>query len=136
MSGRFKRLLAFYRRFDSKNVFFPNYIFNKWLFLGWFVLLLLFLVVFAVVLGSNNYEYVRCPTSQAYCLNPLFDESCVVGTCSVSLLNGGESLGTKPPFVVDYFFWLVLLSGGVVFGLNHWLFNSKGNKGVVVRLKR
>ena len=91
-----------------------NYRFFKPLFYAGFFLVLLVAVFLVSFYGFSSYHYEYCDSPVGYCL--LSDGSVV---------DSGWSVGVKPPFVVQNFFWLVLVFFALLFLFNHLLFNRR-----------
>lgn len=115
-----------------------NYLMNKGFF---FLLSFLILVTFAYALMVTNGDdslniFLSCP-GDLNCKNPLFNSSdCGVkipansSYCTMPVILAGSSLGSPPPFIYTYFWFIIVLEAFFVLGLNHWLFNRGFFKGM------
>jgi hypothetical protein len=126
----------FWRRSWGKK----TYLMNKGFFFLLCVLVLgcLGLVLWSVGGSGDDFVYVSCPSSAGVnsfgvggCLNPLFNSSDCGGRlksdsvfCTTERLSAGQSLGTRPSWLVQNFGMVMVLIFGVVFVANHLLFNK------------
>lgn len=105
---------------------------NKGLFVLMSILILgTFSYALWVTGGSDRaYPYLTC-SGKVDCRNPLFNSSdCGLRipsdspVCTQEFVLAGGSLGTKPPFIYEFFWTFIVVEIFLVLGLNHLLFNK------------
>lgn len=122
-----------------------KYPFNKIIFnVGIIFLLFLLLIVWAdydfqnprnIFFGEISCDETVCDNPVYYC-NPLSSDYYMRDkTCDVlpeswfesEFLFEGQSLKLEPPFIIEFWGWIVFVVLGFCFGLNHWL-NKRGKR--------
>jgi len=116
------------------------YTFDRFIFLGYIVLLLLTFFYFSFLnggLNANNNFYVKCigkthlyldGNSISNCKNPLYHEykycnQLWVGACEQEYLPNGFTYGTPPPKFLSYFNYIFFIGIIFAFILNHLIYN-------------
>jgi hypothetical protein len=108
-----------------------SYVMHKGLFILMSVLILSAFAWAVVVTNGDDtiHPYLTCTDSKP-CINPLFNSlDCGIkipsdsDVCVTELILPGQSLGVAPPFIVSWFWSLVLFVMVLVLLLNHLLFN-------------
>lgn len=105
-----------------------------------FVLCCVGLGIYALSLNNfsgNNYFYSSCPMNrynssiESKCFNQFYNSNfCGSGIdssdrlCTQEFIYAGDSIGTPPPFVVEYFLYMVLGFAFIMLLSNHLLFNK------------
>lgn len=114
-----------------------EYKFNSLLFNAYFILIVVFAGGLINYYGLETFTdswYISCPKDNylGTCVNPLYNNFKYCGKvipytselCTKEFLYNGESLGTKPPFLVKHFASIVEISILVVFIINHFIMNK------------
>jgi len=129
----------------------PDYKFNKWIFRGALLLIVVLAVVSWALLGFGNpakmYVYVSCPEDVlGYCQNPFYDlcnsqgdlylisndicEGMPPDFYEFEVLQGGESIGEKPHWFSQaslVFAFIILI---LAFVVNHLVYNKNYSRRV------
>lgn len=100
---------------------FPVY-FSVRIFRAAFIIIsFIFLSILWLYGPKTEYVYIEC-TDYKPCFCPL------PNICESELLMPGQSVGTKPPFLVKYFKDIVLSIMMLSFGVNHLIYHLKKGK--------
>src|SRR4030042_6181700 len=127
---RFFNNLKRFNKVNLAKIFFPGYIFNKWVFRVGIFLILCWLFVASWSLGFSwkTNVYIHCAEKVNPCENPFYDPvgmnpTCLkYGICDRETLSPGESFGVPPGFFVIYARFFSLLMVLLMVLTNHFLY--------------
>lgn len=136
----FKKLKEIHNKMDLSKRF-PNYI-NKPIFWGGFIAILLIVGTAIFSYGfDTKFYYIECNNERG-CLNPFSSckttfpspycieinkLECEGKNCDTPIIEKGDYIGTKPPYIIENFNFLVLNILIITFGINQIIYWRKTN---------
>jgi hypothetical protein len=115
-----------------------KYLFNKWIFRGCIIIMILLALSAWFLTGfinplKQNLEIV-CKTDNTPCTNPLYNNFDICGEgkmlpsyhylCITELLPPGYHYGSEPNFLLNHFLEITIILILLAFLLNHMIFNK------------
>jgi hypothetical protein len=112
-----------------------GYAFNKWIFRGVTIALLIMFIISFFIVGFKDRVYAYCPENSFRCDNPFYkncnfkgNDSSVLfarALCDQEYLIAGTRIGAPPNWFMKNSFYLDFLIIVLGFGVNHFLYNSR-----------
>lgn len=117
-----------------------DYYFDKWIFRGAFIFLILLFAFFILSDGFQQKVYLNCPLEVGSCKNPIYKQcdnwidsyienyshssiKSALQYCNQEYLIGGTIIGEPPSKIYDNFWFIVFGSLILAFIVNHFVHN-------------